>query len=191
MSSPPTPAPSLSFSFQKPLVHVALLKRVPGAAFSLSGPGLPPGLTYAAGERFRSPRASPPASQVEVCLESCTFGTYEQWLVFDLGSRPVLLRKLWVEIGKKGAPRHAPPAGGQSNRFVDAERWHSGNRLVVPSVARSSRDVELLAKYKAPSLALSFQRGAEGRPVSRFNYREQMHNFLFREEEAQQAEIAE
>ncbi|XP_077785536.1 3'-5' exoribonuclease HELZ2 isoform X3 [Podarcis muralis] len=176
---------------KKPLVHVALLKRVPGAAFYLAGSGLKRGLTYASGERFKAVRASPPATEVEVCLECQTFGVYEQWLVFDFGARPVLLRKLQARVGQREAPWQVDPSSvGQSSRFVDFERWHSGNRVVVPSVERTGQELELLAKYKAPSLSLDFQRGAQGKPIARLNYREQMHNFLFREEEAQEALIA-
>ncbi|XP_054835850.1 LOW QUALITY PROTEIN: helicase with zinc finger domain 2 [Eublepharis macularius] len=174
---------------QKPLMHVALLKRVPGANFFLAGNGLSRGLSYASGERFKSLPTSPPVSEIRVCVECCTFGVYEQWLVFDFGSRPVLVRKLQAKIGKKEAHWHMDPAAQQSSQFVDFERWHSGNRVVVPSVQRTSKEMELLAKYKIPSLSLDFQRGAEGKTITRFNYREQMHNFLFREEEAEQALI--
>ncbi|XP_053106245.1 helicase with zinc finger domain 2 [Hemicordylus capensis] len=178
-----------SIHSQKPLIHVALLKRIPGAAFFLAGDGLSRGLTYASGERFKSLQTSPLAYTVVVCMESCTFGTYEQWLVMDFGSRPVLVQKLQAKTGKKEGPWRMDPSAEQNSHFVDFERWHSGNRMVVPGVERTSKDVELLAKYKAPSLSLDFRRGAEGKPVARLNYREQMHNFLFREEEAQQAEI--
>ncbi|XP_015282257.1 PREDICTED: helicase with zinc finger domain 2, partial [Gekko japonicus] len=174
----------------EPLKHVALLKRSPGAAFSLAGDGLSRGLAYASGERFKPLPTSPSVSEIRVCVECCTFGVYDQWLVFDFGSRPVLVRKLRVTVGKKEPHWHVDPAAEQSSQFVDFERWHSGNRVVVPSVLRSSKVTELLAKYKIPSLSLDFKRGAESLPVTLFNYREQMHNFLFREEEAEQALIA-
>ncbi|XP_077192077.1 3'-5' exoribonuclease HELZ2 [Paroedura picta] len=175
---------------QKPLQHVALLKRLPGATFFLTGDGLSQGLTYASGERFKPLPASPPVTEIRVSAECCTFGVYEQWLVFDFGSRPVLVRKLRIKIGKRDTHWHVDPAAEQSSQFVDFERWHSGNRVVVPIVPRTSKDIKLLAKYKIPSLSLDFKRGAESQPVTLFNYREQMHNFLFREEEAEQALIA-
>ncbi|XP_061486900.1 helicase with zinc finger domain 2 [Rhineura floridana] len=175
---------------QKPLMHVALLKRLPGATFYLAGKGHSRGLTYASGERFKTQQASPLATQVDVCMECHTFGVYDQWLVFDFGSRPVLVQKFQARVGQRESPWHVSPALEQSSCFVDFERWHSGNRVVVPSVDRTSKELELLAKYKAPSLSLNFRRGAEGKPIARLNYREQMHNFLFREEEAQQALIA-
>ncbi|XP_048354826.1 helicase with zinc finger domain 2 isoform X2 [Sphaerodactylus townsendi] len=174
---------------QKPLKHVALLKRTPGATFFLVGDGLPPGLTYSSGERYKPLPTSPPVSVIRVCVSCCTFGVYEQWLVFDFGSRPVLVQKLQAKIGKKEAHWRVDPAAEHNSQFVNFERWHSGNRVVVPGVPRTGKEMELLAKYKIPSLSLDFQHGAECKPITLVNYREQMHNFLFREEEAEQALI--
>ncbi|ETE60056.1 Peroxisomal proliferator-activated receptor A-interacting complex protein, partial [Ophiophagus hannah] len=173
-----------------PLIHVALLKRVPGANFYLGVPGKGPLLTYASGNSFKTVRASPPAVEVKVHLKSHIFGVYEQWLVFDFGSRPVLVQKLYARVGQKEAPWRVDPATESMSCFVHSRRWHTGNCIVVPSVHRTDKDVELLAKYKAPSLSMDFQRGARGKPITRINYREEMHNFLFREEEAQQLLIS-
>ncbi|XP_063003360.1 3'-5' exoribonuclease HELZ2 [Elgaria multicarinata webbii] len=172
---------------QKPLAHVALLKRVPGAVFFLPVNGPCQGLTYASGGRFKTLRGYPLTTEVEVCLACRTFGVYEQWLVFDFGSRPVLLRKLQARIGQKDPLWRMDPAAEPRSQFVDFEHWHSGNRVVVPSVERTGKEMELLAKYKSPQ---EFPRGAGGEPISRSNYRQQMHNFLFREESAQQVLIA-
>ncbi|XP_042318316.1 helicase with zinc finger domain 2 [Sceloporus undulatus] len=174
---------------QKPLVHVALLRRVPGATFSLAADGHNLGLTYASGKRFKTRPGA--AVEVGVFMECHTFGVYEQWLVFDVGSRPVLVRKLQAKVGQKETSSWRMELTTEhSSHFVDFERWHSGNRVVVPGVERTADELELLAKYKAPSLALDFQRDAQGQPITPLNYREQMHNFLFREEEAQRALIA-
>ncbi|XP_007440213.2 helicase with zinc finger domain 2 [Python bivittatus] len=175
---------------QKPLIHVALLKRIPGAKFFLAAQGHSWFPTYASGESFKTVRSSPPATEVKVCLMSPTFGVYEQWVVFDFGSRPVLLRRLQARVGQKEAPWRVDPATESVSCFVNLERWHTGNRVVVPSVERTAKEVDLLAKYKAPSLSMDFQRGAQGKPITRMNYREQMHNFLSREEEAQRLLIS-
>ncbi|XP_026553122.1 helicase with zinc finger domain 2 [Pseudonaja textilis] len=175
---------------QMPLIHVALLKRIPGANFSLAVPGKTQLLTYASGNSFKTVRASPPAVEVKVRLKSHIFGVYEQWLVFDFGSRPVLVQKLYARVGPKEAPWRVDPAAESVSCFVQGRRWHTGNCIVVPSVDRTGKDVELLAKYKAPSLSMDFQRGARGKPITRVNYHEEMHNFLFQEEEAQQLLIS-
>ncbi|KAH0619282.1 hypothetical protein JD844_019207 [Phrynosoma platyrhinos] len=174
---------------QKPLVHVSLLKRVPGASFFLGADSRNLGLTYASGKRFKIRPGA--AVEVEVWMECHTFGVYKQWLVFDFGSRPVLLRKLQAKVGQKETSSwRVELTTEQNSHFVDFEHWHSGNRVVVPSVERTANTLELLAKYKAPSLVLDFRRDAQGQPITPLNYREQMHNLLFREEEAQRALIA-
>nr|XP_021533534.1 helicase with zinc finger domain 2 [Neomonachus schauinslandi] len=173
---------------EEPLLHVALLKQELGADFSLVAPCLPPGRLYAEGERFRA-RASPARFRVEVRVQSASFGFFEQWVVFDFGRRPVLLRKLGLQLGQvrclglRGVAARDHPE--------ELERWHTGNRLVVPAVERTAEQVALVAKYKVPALALDFSHGgpAPG-PISRANYRQRMHQFLYEEEAAQQQLVA-
>ncbi|NXC46137.1 HELZ2 Helicase, partial [Penelope pileata] len=175
---------------QMPLQHVALLKREPGANFYLSGNGLARGLQYLRGEHVAKLPSSPPVALVEVSLECCTLGVFEQWVVFDFGSRPVLMQKLKVRVGRREALQHFPE-GRKSTRAVDFVRWDRGNRIIIPSVPRTSEDRDLLAKYKPAALSLDYQReGGASAAITRLNYRERMHSFLFREEEAEQALIA-
>ncbi|KAM6054161.1 3'-5' exoribonuclease HELZ2 [Chlamydotis macqueenii] len=175
---------------QMTLQHVTLLKREPGANFYLSGNGLSPGLQYIRGERVATLASSPPVALVEVCMECCTLGIFEQWVVFDFGRRPVLMQKIKVKVGRWEAPQHVP-GSRESSRPVNFVRWDRGNRFIVPSVPRTGEDVDLLAKYKPPALALDYHReGGVAVPITRLNYRERMHSFLFHEEEAEQALIA-
>ncbi|NWU70963.1 HELZ2 Helicase, partial [Pterocles burchelli] len=175
---------------QMPLQHVALLKREPGANFYLSGNGLCRGLQYIRGEQVATSPSPPRAALVEVCMESCTLGVFEQWVVFDFGARPVLMQKIKVKVGRRETPQHVP-GSRDCSRPVNFVRWDRGNRIIVPSVPRTSDDVALLAKYKPPALALDYQReGGATVPITRLNYRERMHSFLFREEEAEQGLIA-
>ncbi|NWS70963.1 HELZ2 Helicase, partial [Crotophaga sulcirostris] len=175
---------------QMPLQHVALLKREPGVNFYLSGNGLSWGLQYLRGEHVATLPSSPPTALVEVCMECCALGVFEQWVVFDFGKRPVLIQKIKVKVGRREAPQHVP-GSRESSRLVNFVRWNRGNRIIVPSVLRTSEDMDLLAKYKPTALALDCKReGNETVPITRLNYRERMHSFLFREEEAEQALIA-
>ncbi|XP_030888900.1 helicase with zinc finger domain 2 isoform X2 [Leptonychotes weddellii] len=173
---------------EEPLLHVALLKQELGADFSLVAPCLPPGRLYAEGERFRA-RASPARFRVEVRVQSASFGFFEQWVVFDFGRRPVLLRKLGLQLGQVRCPGLRGVAA--RDHPEELERWHTGNRLVVPAVERTAEQVALVAKYKVPALALDFSHGgpAPG-PISRANYRQRMHQFLYEEEAAQQQLVA-
>ncbi|KFP51150.1 Helicase with zinc finger domain 2, partial [Cathartes aura] len=175
---------------QMPLQHVALLKREPGVNFYLSGNGLSRGLHYLRGQHVATLPSSPPTALVEVCMECCTLGVFEQWVVFDFGRRPVLMQKIKVKVGRRETPQQVP-GSRESSRPVNFVRWDRGNRIIVPSVPRTGEDVDLLAKYKPPALALDYQReGGATVPITRLNYRERMHSFLFREEEAEQALIA-
>lgn len=167
---------------------MALLKQELGADFSLAAPCLPPGQLYARGERFRVP-GSPARFRVEVHVRSTSFGSFEQWVVFDFGRRPVLLRKLVLQLGQvqspalRGEPAHGPPE--------ELQRWHTGNRRVVPGVERTAEQVALLAKYKVPDLALDFSpSGLAPGPISCANYRQRMHQFLYEEEAARQQLVA-
>lgn len=165
---------------------MALLKQEPGADFSLVAPRLPPGQLYAQGERFREPGGRAEA-RVGVRVQSASFGTFEQWVVFDFGRRPVLLRKLGLQVGL--APR--PAVVGTPGHLEALERWHTGNRRVVPDVERTAEQEALMAKYKAPALALEFRRGGpDPGPLSCANYRQRMHQFLYEEEAAQQELVA-
>ncbi|KFO93891.1 Helicase with zinc finger domain 2, partial [Buceros rhinoceros silvestris] len=171
---------------QVPLQHVALLKREPGVNFYLLGNGLSQG-THLRGEHVATLTSAPTAV---VCMECRTLGVFEQWVVFDFGSRPVLMQKIKVKVGRRDTPRHVP-GHRENSRPVNFVRWDRGNRFIVPSVPRTSEDVDLLAKYKPPALALDYKReGGVTVPITRLNYRERMHSFLFREEEAEQALIA-
>ncbi|XP_021528158.2 3'-5' exoribonuclease HELZ2 [Aotus nancymaae] len=169
---------------EEPLLHVALLKQEPGADFSLVAPCLPPGQLYARGERFRV-LGSTADFQVGVRVQAASFGAFEQWVAFDFGRRPVLLRKLGLQLGQGLGP--GPCEGLALGHPEQLERWHSGNRHVVPGVERTAEQMALMARYKAPALALEFSRGglASG-PISPANYRQRMHQFLYEEEAAQQ-----
>ncbi|XP_074144959.1 LOW QUALITY PROTEIN: 3'-5' exoribonuclease HELZ2 [Sminthopsis crassicaudata] len=173
-----------------PLQHVALLKHQMGAIFSLVCPGLPQGQLYAQGSRFHV-QGTAMTSQVEVLVECITFGSYEQWVAFDFGCRPVLVQKLYVQVGQKETL--GPPACIQDhNCLLELIRWNSGNRCVVPCVGRTAEQVKLLAKYKVSLQELENYRSkaSDQIPITPGNYRERMHQFLYMEEEAQQELVA-
>ncbi|NXY48116.1 HELZ2 Helicase, partial [Ceuthmochares aereus] len=175
---------------QMSLQHVALLKREPGVNFYLSRDGHSRDLQYLRGDLVATLPSSPPTALVEVCMECCTLGVFEQWVVFDFGKRPVLIQKIKVKVGRREAPQYVPD-NRESSHPVNFVRWNRGNRIIIPSVPRTSEDMDLLAKYKPPALALDCQReGSVTVPITNLNYRERMHSFLFREEEAEQALIA-
>lgn len=178
----------LCLLLQDPLLHVALLKQEPGAAFSLVAPSLPPHQLYAQGKHF-CVHSSPAQFKVGVLVQAVSFGSFEQWAVFDFGRRPVLLQKLKLQLGQthslglngKPAPSHPQ----------ELECWHTGNRHVVLEVDWTPEQEALMAKYKLPSLALEFNQNVPvWGTISRSNYRQRMHKFLYEEEAAQQQLVA-
>ncbi|XP_006873444.1 PREDICTED: helicase with zinc finger domain 2 [Chrysochloris asiatica] len=172
-----------------PLLHVALLKQELGANFSLvTSQPQRLGRLYALGERFCMP-GSPADFQVGVRVQGNSFGTFEQWVVFDFGRRPALLRKLGLRLGQVHGL--GPQGALVPSPLQELERWHTGNRQVVPCVERTAEQVALMAKYKAPALALEYSpRGPDPSPLTCTNYRQRMHQFLFEEEAAQQQLVA-
>lgn len=165
---------------------MALLKQEPGTDFSLVAPCLPLGRVYAQGERFQVPDC-PTEYRVTVCVQSTSFGTFEQWVVFDFGRRPALLQRLELQVGQE----HHPGGILTPSHQEELERWHTGNRHVVPGVERTAEQAALMAKYKVPALALEFRRsGPVPGPLSCANYRQRMHQFLYEEEATQQQLVA-
>ncbi|KAL1786311.1 helicase with zinc finger protein domain 2 [Sigmodon hispidus] len=173
---------------EDPLLHVALLKQEPGAAFSLVAPSLPPNQLYAQGKHFHVPN-SPAQFQVGVHVRAASFGSFEQWVVFDFGHRPVLLQKLKLQLGQAySLGLYGKPVPRQPQEL---DYWHTGNRHVVLEVDWTPEQEALMAKYKVPSLALEFSHsGVVWGPISRANYRQRMHKFLYEEEAAQQQLVA-
>ncbi|XP_006897012.1 PREDICTED: helicase with zinc finger domain 2 [Elephantulus edwardii] len=174
---------------EDPLLHVALLRQELGADFSLvTRSAQSPSLLYAQGRHFCTP-GSWADFRVGVSVKGAAFGTFEQWLVFDFGRRPVLLRKLVLRVGQVHSWGSQGAVGPRPCQ--ELERWHTGNRQIVPSVDRTDEQVSLMAKYKTPSLALDFSpSGSDTGPLTCSNYRQRMHQFLYEEEAAQQRLVA-
>ncbi|MBN3321629.1 HELZ2 Helicase, partial [Atractosteus spatula] len=168
----------------RPLVHVALLRHEQGATFTLGDIGPEGPCTYATGDTFCTSHMS---CDVPVTFKSLSPGFYEQWVVFDFDMRPVLLQKLRVRVGQRSPtpPAETPEGSGPCGQSL--ERWHRGNRMIVPCLERTEAEESLLKEYKPPQLNLRYKPRAEGtEPLTRENYRDGMHSFLYREELAQE-----
>ncbi|CAG6020502.1 unnamed protein product, partial [Menidia menidia] len=166
---------------ERELVHVALLKEEPGASFSL-GDSSPAPCVYASGEQV--PREEITYS-ITVTFTSVHAGLYEQWLVLDFDMRPVLLKKLKVRVGQPPSDDSEQSSSDQRASVQSAERWHRGNRIIIPCSSRTEEQ-EMLKLYKPPLVGL-VHRSAHNKetPLTRDNYREKMHRFLYDEERAE------
>ncbi|XP_041367136.1 probable helicase with zinc finger domain [Gigantopelta aegis] len=75
------------------------------------------------------------------------FGSFSQWVIFDFGTYPVLVRKLSVEVGSQDV-LNVVKSLHQKYLF---DRWTSQNCKIVRQPEPSNpTDDQLLQKYKAP-----------------------------------------
>ncbi|XP_056129591.1 helicase with zinc finger domain 2 isoform X2 [Lampris incognitus] len=167
---------------ERPLVHVALLKVEPGASFSI-GENLSEPCTYSPGEQFQTTDIT---YSITVSFTSIIPGLYKQWLVFDFNMRPVLLRKLKVRVGHLSLTDIGEPTVNHATTSQSLERWHRGNRTIIPCMTRTEEQEELLKEYKPPQISfLPKPTNDSQKPLDVENYRERMHSFLFNEEQAE------
>lgn len=167
---------------ERQLLHVALLKQEPGASFSL-GNMSPVPCIYSSGKLFLIEDTT---YDITVSFSSMTPGLYEQWLVLDFDMRPVLLRKLRVRVGPPPLDEPEEPAWDQRAAFQTTERWHRGNRVIIPCSSRTEEKEELLKEYKPPQINFLYKSSHNKQtPLDHGNYRERMHHFLYEEERAE------
>ncbi|XP_022109839.1 helicase with zinc finger domain 2-like isoform X2 [Acanthaster planci] len=118
--------------------------------------------------------------RIDVIFRSQILGSFSQWVLFDLGTEPYLVRKLQVVVGL-GAPNETFDEINGKQRNT-CEVWDDGNSEIVrfyeDSYQLSSTEVKLLADYVLP---ISFDIDNLGE-LSRDNYREYMHAMLYLEE---------
>lgn len=127
--------------------------------------------------------------EIAVSFTSYQPGLYEQWLIFDFNRRPVIRQKLRVNVGKEIKVTYcceetsdltqAPevlqePSDPPTVRFIDP--WNEENVQIVPFSERSEGERALLKKYKL------FVKPQMNRTMTHENYKENMHMFLYLEE---------
>lgn len=165
---------------QKALLNVALLKREPGANFSLEGEGLQKDCFDADGKKFQSSKS---LYFIGVSFRAVNIGIYQQWVVFDFGNRPHLVQKICIGDEELPQSSNNPTNGFQSDNL---ERWNSGNRRIIPCVERNEHEHHVLQIYKSPALSLEGNTTDMAKvPISCANYKKSMHSFLNQEEQAE------
>ncbi len=160
-------------------MHVALLKQEPGASFTLGDISSVPCI-YSSGEPFLSEDMT---YDITVSFTSINPGLYEQWLVLDFDMRPVLLKKLRVKVGQLSVDDIEQPTVNRGATFQSLERWHRGNRVIIPCLSRREEQEELLKEYKISFLHKS--KANSQKHLNDENYKERMHHFLYNEEQAE------
>lgn len=175
-----------SVNLQRQLRHVALLKQEPGAFFTLDTTSVP--CIYSPGKNFHSEDV---VYDITVSFSPINPGLYEQWLVLDFDMRPVLLRKLRVRVGQLALDDIEEPTVNHEATFQRAERWHRGNRVIIPCSARTEEQDELVKVYKPPQMSFLYKFSHNSQtPLNKENYKERMHHFLYNEERAEDQVIS-
>ncbi|XP_033628979.1 uncharacterized protein LOC117291425 isoform X1 [Asterias rubens] len=129
--------------------------------------------------------------RVSVIFHSRMLGSFNQWVLFDFGSEPVLVRKLEAHVGSE---EHFETFK-KIQREKKIQTWDSSNCEIVkfPDDVRTPPDVALfekkiLAAYKPPA-SLSIDDIELGR-LDRDNYKLHMQKMLHLEEREQTKRIA-
>ncbi|XP_075952931.1 3'-5' exoribonuclease HELZ2-like isoform X1 [Anarhichas minor] len=177
---------TLQWNFQveteRQLVHVALLKQEPGASFTLGDLGSV-ACIHSSGKDFLSEDMT---YDITVSFTSINPGLYDQWLVLDFDMRPVLLKKLRVRVGQPSLDDVEQPTLDRRATHQSAERWHRGNRVIIPCTTRTEEQEELLKEYKPPQISFQYKSSHNSQiPLNNENYKDRMHHFLYNEERAE------
>lgn len=107
------------------------------------------------------------------------FGSFQQWVLFDFKTEPVLCRKVTVEVGTQSVHEKLRNLREQ----LTFDRWTSQNREIIPHETQDDCDEKLLAKYKEPSSVETVITGTTiSTELNQFNYKLKMHTMLELEE---------
>ncbi|XP_044156197.1 helicase with zinc finger domain 2 [Bufo gargarizans] len=175
-----------------PLLHVALLKTDPGAIFSLDASDHKKPCHYAGGHRFLV-KGSRTQYKLSVHVQCSAFGVFEQWLTLDFGIRPVLLQKIFMQVGGQEETLSLQnKASDQRERAPpSSERWYPDKLLFIPCKERTLEEKKLLEMYKPPSMNPCYVPiTTDKQPLTVANYKQMMHLSLLQEEAAREQVIS-
>lgn len=150
--------------------------------FTLSGKGLAMLCQIAQGSSCEDVGAGDGCHyKVQVKFTAAMFGSFSQWVIFDFGLEPVLVRKLSVEVGTIRMHEKVR----NLRQMLQFDRWTTENREIVRSESEWTDDLEkvLTNKYKAPSAADSVvTQNSLVTELNRNNYVHKMKKILELEE---------
>ncbi|XP_022318175.2 3'-5' exoribonuclease HELZ2-like isoform X3 [Crassostrea virginica] len=163
---------------KKTLEKVALLYNKDRLHFSLKENEMDKSVQIAPGESFQVSRER---YRVEVQFTGTMFGSFNQWVVFDFGTLPVLVRKLYVEVGALGTHEKVRSL----REKLQFDRWTTENREIVRYKGGVVDELErkLTSKYKAPASSDSvISQHSVTTELNWNNYHHKMHQLLEMEE---------
>lgn len=162
---------------KEPLEVIALLRREQGAKFSLSK-NPDEERSYSTSAWFEK-RTDQTEHEIPVSFRSDQPGLYEQWVVFDFNTRPVLRQKLKVRVGEDDCQAAPAPEALLENpeAACNLEPWNEESMTIIPFVETEKAQRDLLNRYQ-----LIMMNQQMNGLINRENYKWSMHNFLYQEE---------
>ncbi|XP_071943708.1 3'-5' exoribonuclease HELZ2-like [Antedon mediterranea] len=112
---------------------------------------------------------------IDVHFASNKLGSFHQWVVFDFGKKPVMVRKLNVHVGAK--EEYMKQLSERQSIII----WDTSNTEIVTSTQPSPCDKDLLKKYKPPGANLNIDYLNESE-LTQENYKHRMHQMVNLEE---------
>ncbi|XP_058635422.1 helicase with zinc finger domain 2-like [Onychostoma macrolepis] len=171
----------LTINSKEPLEVIALLRRELGAKFSLSKDPNEE-RTYSTSAWYKKSQTE---YEIPVFFKSDHPGLYEQWLVFDFNTRPVLRQKIKVRVGEdecKGTSVMTPAPEillEKQETARNLEPWNEESLEIIPFFEREEAEKELLNRYKLVKI------DQMNSVINHENYKYNMHHFLYREEKVE------
>ncbi|KAK3594867.1 hypothetical protein CHS0354_005940 [Potamilus streckersoni] len=168
---------------QLPMLRAALLYNRDRLHFSLRSPStVEKSCQIAPGEVFEDVDDSGmPCYRVTVQFTGGMYGSFQQWVIFDFDTEPVVCRKLTVEVGTQSSHEKVR----RLRETLTFDRWTSLNREIVryDSDATYPYEEKLLQKYKEPASSESVvTQQVVLTELNRHNYIPKMHKLLELEE---------
>ncbi|KAK3091336.1 hypothetical protein FSP39_019040 [Pinctada imbricata] len=166
---------------KRTLNRVALLYNKDRLHFALLGPDHDQPTQIAPGDQFEDVDAKGrPIYRIHVQFTGTMFGSFSQWVIFDFGTMPVLVRKLSVEVGTTNTHDKVKSL----REKLQFDRWTSENRRIERfSDQMDEIERRLMNRYKSPGSSESVitQQGIV-QELNRNNYIHKMRKLLELEE---------
>ena len=121
-----------------------------------------------------------PGYKVTVTFNASMFGSFNQWVIFDFGHEPVMMRKLSVEVGTVRMHEKVKTL----REKLKFDRWTTENRQVIryESDWVDEEEKKLISRYKAPLSSDSVITQSLLVELNRNNYKHKMKKLLDLEE---------
>ncbi|XP_071943710.1 3'-5' exoribonuclease HELZ2-like [Antedon mediterranea] len=121
---------------------------------------------------------------VNVHFTSNMLGSFHQWVVFDFGKKPVMVRKLNVHVGaEEDRPKYMKQLS--QSTYI----WDTSNTEIIRPTEPSPLEEDLFKKYKPPSANLNIDDLNVGE-LTQENYKHRMHKLVNLEERDRMTKIS-